>query len=935
MGKRFVLVGWDGADWSVINPLLDQGKMPNLARLIESGVMADLATLYPVLSPMIWTSIATGKRPYKHGIHGFTEPAPNRAGVQAVTNLSRKTRAIWNMLQLKGLKSNIVGWWPSHPAEPISGVMVSNHYQRATRPVDDAWPVLPGTIHPPRLIEPLANLRLHPQELTAEHVGPFVPSFGAIDQDKDRRLQTVAKILAECTSIHAATTALMQLEPWDFMAVYYDAIDHFCHGFMRYHPPRMPGVSDDDFALFSGVVESAYRYHDMMLGTLLDLLDQDATIMLVSDHGFHAGALRPHEIPHEPAGPAVEHRDYGIFLMAGPGIRQDERLYGASVLDIAPTILYAMGLPIGEDMDGTPLVNAFTQPHKVEVIPSWDRIEGDDGSHPSDQVTDPSAAAEAVRQLVELGYIEPLNDDVQTAIEETKRENDFNLARSYICAMRYSAATPILERLYERWPFEHRFGSELIRCLQNLAKTDDARAILERLKENTQLDVKNAHIELENRLKQHPISSREELSAQQQQELRALRSRCRPNPMHLMRLEAVQLLIEGDHAQALALFEHIQIGAPKSPIPLLGIGEARMKLRHWKESEDAFAAAIELDPGFVQARLGLCRCKIHQRRYKEAAVEALNALGLNYQLPMAHFFFGFCLARMRYPGRAVEALKTALSLNPRYAAAHRLLAHLYERQLDDAREAALHRNEARKAQTRQQRLRFERLTEGLPVEDEDAGARKPVASGQEALDDSSLPRRIEGSLRENVIVVSGLPRSGTSMMMQMLAAGGVPICSDGQREPDEYNRNGYYEDERVKSIFRSNQWLTAAVGQAVKIVAPLLGGLPPVSRLPYGVVLMERDVGAVVDSQARMLSGQGRDGGDLSRDQLMDVYARQVQQVKRMLAARRIPVLRVQYADCLRHPMATAERVAAFLGGEIDVERMASVVDPALQHVDR
>ncbi len=84
--KKTLLIGWDAADWKVIDPLIKQGKMPHLAGLIERGVMGTLSTLHPVLSPMLWTSIATGKRPFKHGVPGFTEPTPDGAGVQPVSN---------------------------------------------------------------------------------------------------------------------------------------------------------------------------------------------------------------------------------------------------------------------------------------------------------------------------------------------------------------------------------------------------------------------------------------------------------------------------------------------------------------------------------------------------------------------------------------------------------------------------------------------------------------------------------------------------------------------------------------------------------------------------------------------------------------------------------------------------------------------------------
>ena len=129
--RKVLLIGWDAADWSVARPLLAQGKMPALKRLMDAGVWGDLATIRPVLSPMLWTSIATGKRAWKHGIHGFAEPCPATGGIRPITNLSRKTKAIWNIFSQQGWRSNVIGWWPSHPAEPIRGVMVSNHFQQA------------------------------------------------------------------------------------------------------------------------------------------------------------------------------------------------------------------------------------------------------------------------------------------------------------------------------------------------------------------------------------------------------------------------------------------------------------------------------------------------------------------------------------------------------------------------------------------------------------------------------------------------------------------------------------------------------------------------------------------------------------------------------------------------------------------------------------
>ena len=129
--RKVLLIGWDAADWKVIHPLMDAGKMPNLQRLVGQGVMGQIATLQPALSPMLWTSIATGKRPFQHGIHGFSEPTLDGRDVKPVTNRSPKCKAVWNIFNQNGLRSVVIGWWPSHPAEPLNGVMVSDHYHRA------------------------------------------------------------------------------------------------------------------------------------------------------------------------------------------------------------------------------------------------------------------------------------------------------------------------------------------------------------------------------------------------------------------------------------------------------------------------------------------------------------------------------------------------------------------------------------------------------------------------------------------------------------------------------------------------------------------------------------------------------------------------------------------------------------------------------------
>src|SRR5271170_5706481 len=185
LAKKVLLIGWDAADWKIINPLMDQGLMPTLNDFINHGVMGNLATLRPILSPMLWNSIATGKRPDKHGILGFTELDPHTGGVRPVSSTSRKVKAIWNILTQRGYNAHVLGWFASHPAEPINGISVSDLFPSAIDRMDKEWPLPQGAIHPEGMREIFAKLRMHPEEVTQAAILPWIPRAAEIDQEKD------------------------------------------------------------------------------------------------------------------------------------------------------------------------------------------------------------------------------------------------------------------------------------------------------------------------------------------------------------------------------------------------------------------------------------------------------------------------------------------------------------------------------------------------------------------------------------------------------------------------------------------------------------------------------------------------------------------------------------------------------------------------------
>lgn len=179
------------------------------------------------------------------------------------------------------------------------------------------------------------------------------------------------------------------------------------------------------------------------------------------------------------------------------------------------------------------------------------------------------------------------------------------------------------------------------------------------------------------------------------------------------------------------------------------------------------------------------------------------------------------------------------------------------------------------------------------------------------------------------VIVTGLPRSGTSLAMQMLAAGGVPPMTDHEREPDADNPRGYFEFERVKQLKTDKSWLDDATGRAVKVIHMLLTELP--DDRDYRVLFMRRDIGEVVVSQRTMLARSGRAGAGLAPDRLAEIYRQQLAALERWLSTHpRFAVLDVRYADLIADPLSWAGRIAAHIGGDVDARAMAGAVDPSL-----
>ncbi len=891
--KRLLLVGWDSADWKIIEPLIAAGQMPAMQRLLEQGTSGNLTTLEPQLSPMLWTSIATGKHAWQHGVPGFTEV--NDAGqVVPVSAATRRCRTVWEMLGEHGLRSHVVSWFATQGEQHPHGCVVSNLYNSFKHTEADApedWPPPPpGTYWPEELAEHLNTRRVSPWDIDPDEVlRLFIPDAAQIDQKKDPRILHLAQRLAEAASVHSATCWLMENRPdWNLTAVYYRALDEICHQFMPYHPPRMAGAPEADFEMYRHVVNGAYRFHDLLLVRLMQLAGPDTAIVLVSDHGFHSDHLRPNFTPRVPAGITVWHRPQGVFAAMGPGFQKNAQIQGARILDVTPTVLAWFGLPAGEDMEGRVLREAFENAPEVKTIPSWEenRTYASHRAYSSD-LSDADNKA-LLQQFVDLGYINEISSDAAQAAEETNRENTWNMARACMNTGREEQALPMLEDIYHRNPDRYDYAQMLAFCQFRLGLLAEAQstvtACLQGFGENSGAHIISANIAMEQK----------------------------------------------DAARALKHLDIISAGQPQNTDAISIRIDALLQLHRWEECEAACRHMLEVDPHHALAYVGLARCALHAKQPAVAANHALTAVGLQYGFARGHFLLGVSLVILRQDADAIHAFAIATQLAPHFYAAWRFhIAALRRQGKHDAAEEAVKKLELlRTGHASSLHERAARLSA-------ESAARVPAlaAEGQRMLEarrERAAAEQSEVPADQEFVIVSGLPRSGTSLMMQLLRAGGIPPMIDGQRAADVDNPEGYWEWEDIKKLPQQPRIIEQAFGKATKVISALLPALP--ARHKYKVIFMTRPVQEIVASQWQMLEHRSI-APKTERTHLEQTQAQHALSVLENLRRHpRFSVLEVDYPTLVREPQKWIERIVEFLGADQlpHHEAMRGIVQPQL-----
>ena len=597
-----LVIGIDGADWDILDPLIARGGMPHLARLRDEGVSGPLATLTELpISPVIWTSIATGKLPAKHGVTWFLVDAPD-GGRVPVRSHNRRVKALWNILAEKDRPVGVVGWWATAPAEDVgSGVVVSDAlgwhgFGSSGRGMADAekvWPAQRASEFA-SLIPPLQQIdfefarRFFRLDAREYYERSFQPSRSS-EPDPANPIQLFQEYAATTIGYGASAHRILEGGATDLLLVYFESTDSLSHLFMKYAPPRQEHVSAEDFEKYGEVVDRWYEYVDEKIGGLVAAAPAGSTVVVVSDHGFRIGAERPRsEQTIDVRGAHLDHDPIGIFVANGPGFRRGARIEGASVLDVAPTLLHCLGEAVASDMDGRVLTDAFSpefmKAHPIRWVASYESAASApvSASAPAPATLPSSEGSEfddeeAISRLRRLGYVADGEEEPASGAASSV-EQHMNLGsvllgrgdlegarREYEAAVRLApdAASPLVG--LSRVARAEGRDEEALRCLARALTLDP--------------DCVDALLELASIRK-----DREELR-----------------------------IAEALYRQALAL-------DARQPGPWVSLGDVLARQSRLDEAEQALRHALELDPRSLEGRYNLG--VVHMQRGESAQAEA-------------------------------------------------------------------------------------------------------------------------------------------------------------------------------------------------------------------------------------------------------------------------------------------------------------------------
>ncbi len=419
--RRVIVVGLDGADWQLLDRYRVAGTMPELDRLVREGRSGVLRSLVPPLSPLVWTTIATGASPLQHRILDFTRFNPATGQREPITSDERRTKAVWEMASESERDVAVFGLWATHPAEPVRGLMVSDRLFSFQRPEADAPP---GAVHPATEEGRVRAARAAVEgEVQAAAVQAYLPWLTAAEYEGlaarpdpfAHPATALRRILVETRLYHRLALDWLRRAQPALTFAYFQGTDMIGHVFAPYAPPRQPAIAEADFERYQGVPEAYFREIDAILGDYRKAAEKsDAVLLVVSDHGFLWGEgrpPRPDSLATATAG--LWHRQEGIYVLWGRGIEASSTRGDGRVGQVAATILALLGLPRATGIEEPALAAVAESTSTRDYGPR--------------SVTAPSAAPapagaaseEALERLRALGYLGAAESATRPAAAES------------------------------------------------------------------------------------------------------------------------------------------------------------------------------------------------------------------------------------------------------------------------------------------------------------------------------------------------------------------------------------------------------------------------------------------------------------------------------------------------------------------------------------
>jgi predicted AlkP superfamily phosphohydrolase/phosphomutase len=399
---RALLVGIDGASMRVVGPMLEDGRLPNLAALAVSGVHGTIRSQFPIDSPPVWNSIVTGVSPKRHGIPSFAYK-DEQGEKRLFLSTHRKVPTVWNILSAAGFSVGVVNFWNTYPPDRVKGVMISDHV--LAREVDGralishAEAPAPGTTVYPEAWADRIDTLLDVQTPLTAIANPFrnnqaLPKW-VLKHDLIRRYEEDGALARIALAIE------QELRP-DLLMLLLPGVDRVSHHLWgNLEPPEKypPRLRPDREARAAGLaaLQDYYRYVDAILGLLLENFGPDDLVMVLSDHGFEAGTALMYLTGKHESEAALD----GIFFARAPGIESPGGGPGTiGVRDVTPTLLAWFGVPVGEDMQGTAMP-FLESSRRAETIASH-------RDTPIEKVTDVASGVEGdiIERLRMIGYLE-------------------------------------------------------------------------------------------------------------------------------------------------------------------------------------------------------------------------------------------------------------------------------------------------------------------------------------------------------------------------------------------------------------------------------------------------------------------------------------------------------------------------------------------------